>query len=353
MVVPEAAETSEAPLRACPDCGTALQDERQEMCVECGAAVAPAPGAVRRFRWAMQPAALGVFATLMVASAAYGLTSNLGENPSIADQVAAAPPQAAPPAPASPPPAAAAAPAPAPAPAAPSTPAGPPADAKPADPAPAAPPAEPPPPAPSSPSPSPAPSTPAAPSNPGPSHSGGDPGRSNSGGDPSGSPASHDPARHHTDPAWLSEGDQPYSATLYDPFADGSDEHAAAAPKAVDGRVRSAWTTGDHPQGLGKPGVGLVLEAGGYQSYSAIGIQTNTPGLRVEIYTTDAAEPPSGDPSASGSGWRREATKANVKKQQRIALKGATGEPSYVLVWITTLPPGKSRAGLSEVSLLP
>src|SRR3954447_14937209 len=117
MVVPEVAETSDAPLRACPECGTALQDERQEMCVECGAAVAPEPSAARRFRWALQPAALGVFATLMVASAAYGLSSNLGDDPSVTDQGAVAPPPAAPtPAPAAP---QAAAPAPAAAPAAP------------------------------------------------------------------------------------------------------------------------------------------------------------------------------------------------------------------------------------------
>jgi hypothetical protein len=42
-----------------------------------------------------------------------------------------------------------------------------------------------------------------------------------------------------------------------------------------------------------------------------------------------------------------------VTKQQRIAMKGVTDQPSYVLVWITTLPANKSRAGLSEISLLP
>src|SRR3954469_13600008 len=129
MVVPEVAETSDAPLRACPECGTALQDERQEMCVECGAAVAPAPGAARRFRWALQPAALGVFATLMVASAAYGITANLGDTPSIGDKDAAArPPDATTAAPGAPPGSAAPAPARA-------APAAPPPDAKPSPPA--------------------------------------------------------------------------------------------------------------------------------------------------------------------------------------------------------------------------
>jgi hypothetical protein len=166
-----------------------------------------------------------------------------------------------------------------------------------------------------------------------------------------GSPARHEAEHPHTRPGWLSGADQPYSATLYDPFADGTDEHAAGAPKAVDGHASSAWTTGDHPGGLGKPGVGLVVEAGGYQSYSAVGIQTKTPGFKVEIYTTDASDPPSGDPGTAG--WRLEGRNSHVRKQQRIAIKGATDQPSYVLVWITTLPAGKSRAGLSEISLLP
>jgi len=161
------------------------------------------------------------------------------------------------------------------------------------------------------------------------------------------------PSHQSSRPAWLSEGDQPYSAALHDPYANGADEHASAAPKAVDGRASSAWTTADHPGGLGKPGVGLVVEASGYQSYSALGIQTATPGMSVAIYSTDASDPPQAGPDQAGSGWKLEATKTNVAKQQRIALKGATANPHYLLVWITKLPAAKQRAGLSEISLLP
>ena len=53
------------------------------------------------------------------------------------------------------------------------------------------------------------------------------------------------------------------------------------------------------------------------------------------------------------SGWKLEATRSNVAKQQRIALKGATAEPHYLIVWITRLAQGKPRASLSEISLLP
>jgi hypothetical protein len=161
------------------------------------------------------------------------------------------------------------------------------------------------------------------------------------------------PARSHGPrrPAWLSAGDQPYSAALYDPYGNGEDEHASAAPKAVDGRAGTSWTTATHPDGLGKPGVGLVVEASGYQSYSAIGIQTATPGIDVAIYSTDASDPPQGGPDQPG--WKLEATKPSIKGQQRIALKGATADPHYLIVWITKLAQGKPRASLSEISLVP
>jgi hypothetical protein len=323
--VPEAPPTDQKPLLACLECGAPLQDEHQEMCVECGAAVT-CESRAPRLRRVLSPVALGGFATLMVASAAYGLISNFGgDTPAIADKVAAAPPAtAAPPAPAP-------APAAAPTPAAPSAPAP---AAKPPAPAPAAEPADPAPEPAAKPKPDPT-AQPASPTTSPP------PSRAHSAPAPAAAP----------EPSPTGGGDQPYSAALYDPYGDGTDEHSAAAPKAVDGRVRTAWTTAEHPDGLGKPGVGLVLEAGGYQSYSAIGIQTAKPGSDVEIYTTDASDPPAGGPSAAG--WRRVAVKRGVKKQQRIAMRGGTGEPTYVLVWITTLPAGKSQAGLSEIALLP
>jgi outer membrane biosynthesis protein TonB len=291
------------------------------ICVECGAATprARSPFAARA-RTALKPVTLAGFAVLMVTSAAYGLTANAGRD-SAAVKVAAAPPAAAATPAATPaPPAAPVPPPPSPAPPAtqPTPPAPPAADADPS-PAPAAPPA------------TAAAPAPAAPSNPTPSS-------------PSPAPARHHtrtPRHHHRPPAWLSEGDQPYSAVLYDPFGNGDDEHAS---RAVDGSAKSAWTTA-------KPGVGLVVEASGFQSYSAIGIQTKTPGSSVEIYSTDADEPPQGGPDQAG--WKLEAKERSVAKQQRIPLKGATENPHYLLVWITGLAQGEPRASLSEILLLP
>jgi hypothetical protein len=162
------------------------------------------------------------------------------------------------------------------------------------------------------------------------------------------------PVRHHTNsnqPTW--QGDPPYSATLFDPAGSGTDEHAGAARLAVDQKLNTAWTSGDHPGGLGKPGVGLTVETGGYQSYSALGLDTAMPGFNVSIYSTDQSSPPTAAPDAAGSGWKLEGKQKGVSSHQRVGVHGATAQPSYYLVWITKLPAGKSHAGVSEITLLP
>src|SRR6476661_4115944 len=92
--MPEAAHNGAPPARACHQCG-ARQDERQEICVECGAAVPRARGVRARLRTAGRPVALAGFATLVVTSAAYGITAQAGRDSSaVKAAVAAAPPAA-------------------------------------------------------------------------------------------------------------------------------------------------------------------------------------------------------------------------------------------------------------------
>ena len=334
--MPDVASTPEAPpARACHECGARL-DERQEICVDCGAAVTePRPRAARLSR-ALKPLSLTAFAVLVVTSAAYGLTASAGRDSGNLGAVAAAPKPTAPPAPAPS--------APAPDTPAPETTTPAPKPTTPPAPEPTSPPAADAP----KPSPTPAPSPPSpAPTPPAPATTPREPSSSAS----SGGGKSHHHRHSAPRPEWTSQGDQPYSAALYDPYANGDDEHANQAHRAVDGNHKSAWTTADHPDGLGKPGVGLVVEASGYQAYSALGIETATPGYSVEIYSTDAPDPPAGGPDQPG--WKREGGAAKTKKQQRIRLKGVNEQPQYLLVWITELPARSTRAGISEISLLP
>jgi hypothetical protein len=307
------------------------------MCVECGYATPAADGS--RIRRALPTLSLAGFAVLLAASAAYGLTAGRAGN--VRDLGLDKPP---------PPAVASAAPTPStttPGPTGPDAPSPP--ASKPAPPAGGAAPkhgATP------STKPKAASPTPAAPS----------PSSGGTSSPPGGSTPSHHgsvparshPHRHHggkKGPSWLTGADAPYSAFVYDPNGSGAGEHSAAAPRAIDGRTRTSWTTASHPGGLGKPGVGLVVEAGGYQSYSGLGIQTATPGFSASVYSTDESSAPTGNPSSSA--WRLEATKRSVARQQLVGLKGATAEPRYLLIWITKLPPGKPRAGLAEISLVP
>lgn len=325
--VPPSPETPPAG-HACAQCG-APQDEHQQICVECGT---PVPRD-RRGRWlgrGLPTTALALLVALVIASAAYGLSMDLNSGPDGArPRVAAGAPGPAP-APPAPPagPVAAAPPG--------STP------AKPVTPPPASAAAK--------------PAAPAAPAPPAGSAAAAAGNSASTGGSASGSSVGAKPHRHtsskthhSSQPSSIAQGDSPFSATLYDPFGDG-DEHSGTTGRAVDGKLSTAWTTANHPGGLGKAGVGLVLDTGGYQSWSAIGIQTNTPGFDVSIYSTARSTPPADGPQAAG--WRLEGKSKGVARQQKVPVNGATPEPSYYLVWITKLPAGSSHAGFSELTLL-
>ena len=67
-----------------------------------------------------------------------------------------------------------------------------------------------------------------------------------------------------------------------DPRGDG--EHDAEVPNATDGNVETYWTTSSYrfaAGGLGKPGVGIELEAD--RPPKAVVVQTDTPGFTAEL----------------------------------------------------------------------
>jgi hypothetical protein len=327
--VTEPAIPDPPPARACSACG-APQDERQEICVECGHAAEP------RERWrirrALPTATLAAFAVLLAASAAYGLTAGGANNvadPGLAESKKPAVPDAV--ATATPPPAATTSTTPAPAPVPPAT-------------------ATPPPTTPSQPAkvaktaPKPATTTPSTPSSTSSTNSG-----TSGGHHTSTTPSKPHHTHHHTPstPSWVASGDPPFDAAVYDPSGAGATEHPSQARRTIDQNTKTAWTTGNHSSGLGGSGVGIVVDTGQAQPYTQVGIVTSTPGFNVSVYSSDNNQG-SGKPSANG--WKLEGKKSGVARYQRVGLKG--GQPRYLLVWITKLPPGKSAAAISEISLL-
>ena len=322
------------PARVCSECG-APEDERQEICVECGHPTPPRNR--RRFRRTLPTISLAAFVVLLAASAAYGLTAGsagdvrdlgLGQSkPAAPDTVASATP--------TPPPASTT-----------TTPAPvPPATATPAP----APPATPPKPAKPAAKSKPATTTPSS-TTPALSSGGSTPSSSGSHHHTSTAPT-HTHHHHHapSTPSWFANGDPPYDANVYDASGAGANDHPSQARRVIDGSTKTAWTTGDHPGGLKGSGVGIVVDTGQAQPYTGVGIATSTPGYSVSVYSSNDNKG-SGAPAANG--WKLEGKKSNIANYQRIGLRGANDQPRYLLIWITKLPPGKSRAGISEISLL-
>ncbi|MCW3065434.1 MAG: serine/threonine protein kinase [Solirubrobacterales bacterium] len=144
------------------------------------------------------------------------------------------------------------------------------------------------------------------------------------------------------------KGFSPTNAIDYDPFGDGH-ENPGDVRSAIDRNLGTSWSTADYPNGLGKSGVGLFVDAGAEVNLRAIEIATSTPGWGVSIYGN--ASYPSGP--MPGNGWQLVAQGSVGSAQSAIGLGGAgTNKFEYYLVWITSLPAGSTHATISEVTLL-
>jgi eukaryotic-like serine/threonine-protein kinase len=126
----------------------------------------------------------------------------------------------------------------------------------------------------------------------------------------------------------------------YDPFGPDKTEHAAEAPNITDGNVKTYWTTesyNDAPS-LGKPGVGVVLDAGQVVELAHVTVVTDTPGFVAQIKATNtqgASPQPISDARTVGG---------------TTVFKVNPGAPKrYYVIWITRLPSDRSYAHINEV----
>jgi hypothetical protein len=80
-----------------------------------------------------------------------------------------------------------------------------------------------------------------------------------------------------------------HAISAYDPFGDKT-EHDSTVALATDGKAGTFWQTSRYTfpnGGLGKPGVGLVLDAGSSQVLKQLTIETSTPGFSATIRSSD------------------------------------------------------------------
>jgi eukaryotic-like serine/threonine-protein kinase len=144
------------------------------------------------------------------------------------------------------------------------------------------------------------------------------------------------------------------AASSYNPFGTGP-EHAEGVASVVDGDLNTSWSTEHYIAGsLGKPGLGVSLDAAPGVAARAIEIQTPTPGFTAGVYASTGL-PPSG-PAAAGKsltalGWTPLAAPRTIGARTKISVDSSRLLYRYYLVWITKLPPGGQTAEISEITL--
>jgi hypothetical protein len=124
----------------------------------------------------------------------------------------------------------------------------------------------------------------------------------------------------------------------YDPYGDGS-EHDDDVASATDKLPATYWTTERYnDDSLGKPGVGIVLDAHGVVELSRITVVSDTPGFVAQIRATSV---PGGTPQpVSDERIVEGRTTFDIDQQ---------APKRYWIIWITKLPPDSKTAHVNEV----
>ena len=111
-------------------------------------------------------------------------------------------------------------------------------------------------------------------------------------------------------------------------------------PKLTDGNPATYWTTeryNDAPS-LGKPGVGVVVDAGKVVQLSRIVVKTDTPGFTAQIKATNVE-----------GGTPQPISESKTVGSRTVFELNETAPMRYYVIWITRLPSGLSYAHVNEV----
>jgi len=120
---------------------------------------------------------------------------------------------------------------------------------------------------------------------------------------------------------------------------------------AVDNDPNTAWETQIYVNGLGKPGVGVYVDAKPGVAARSMVLDTQTPGYSAVIYGRRRQDPPNPDAFDPGAGgWVKVGSVASVRAHQTIALDAGGVPYRYYLVWITSLGT-HNQVSINEVAL--
>jgi tRNA A-37 threonylcarbamoyl transferase component Bud32 len=135
-----------------------------------------------------------------------------------------------------------------------------------------------------------------------------------------------------------------------DALSGPKNQHPNEDGLAVDGNRNTAWTTETYFNNtLGKPGVGLYVDAKPGVDAGSMVIDTGTPGFKVTIYARRSKPDPATFDTGPG-GWVPVGSDPNVTSTATIKLKTAGVSYRYYLVWITSLG-AHPQVSINEIAL--
>jgi hypothetical protein len=118
---------------------------------------------------------------------------------------------------------------------------------------------------------------------------------------------------------------------------------------AIDGDTSTAWSAQVDPAVAPRMAEGLVIDLKTPQKLSALMLITSTPGMKVQIYGSDASAVP---PSITDPAWVQLSGYTTVKsKHLRIKLRESTKAFRFVTLWISMAPAGSTAQSPGHVSV--
>jgi serine/threonine-protein kinase len=142
-------------------------------------------------------------------------------------------------------------------------------------------------------------------------------------------------------------------AHAYNPDGLGGDtsQNDNEAGLAIDNDPQTKWQTEQYYGGtLGKPGVGVYVDAHPRVVARELRLVTDTPAFTAQVWGRNTPPTPTQADFNQPGGWVQLASRPYVHHKQDIELSGAAPY-RYYLVWIVSLPPGLQSVSLNEISL--
>jgi tRNA A-37 threonylcarbamoyl transferase component Bud32 len=135
-----------------------------------------------------------------------------------------------------------------------------------------------------------------------------------------------------------------------DALSGPKDQHPDEVGLAIDGNRNTAWTTETYyNDSLGKPGVGLYVDAKPGVAARSLVIDTATKGYTVSIYARRSAPNPNAFDTGP-NGWVKVGASGPVTPTTTIRLDTNGSSYRYYLVWITDLG-NHNQVAINEIAL--